>query len=919
MDPLSAVGLASNIVQFVDFASTLVSKGAEIYKSAEGSTAIHGDLRASTERLQALSNALQSRILIPRDEDEYQIVKIATECTKISAELAKALDELAATPNSRGSSAWKALQSVWKLPKIEETARRLEMYRNDLHMHLSKALLNQQSFIQNSVDDLRSNNEVLGLKSDQMLARFQFLKEDLLEALRSFQSGGWNPIASGVAREKMEALHAGREDIVKAADMLRELRFSRMTVRRHNIVGRHGATFDWVFDQTHAGQDLHFREWLEIGNGIYWITGNAGSGKSTLVKFIYLDPRTQKYLLRWVHNSSAENLIMADFFFWKPGIELERSQEGLLRALLYEVLRQWPEVMPQVLGERWRDWILGHPWSLSELRSAIKVLGQQEGPNKFCFFIDGLDEYMGQSHEIAQAVRDIGTSANIKICVSSRPWNVFESVFGSQTKALLRLHEHTQEDIRNYVHEVLGQHRVYQQLEAEDARYERVLHKIVKKAKGVFLWVFLVVRNLEETLPNEDTVESLERTVDEFPSELEPYFEQMLDTIARRYHEQSAAILLMAIESGDLLPLVLVAHIVPEDDKKEVQIPLMAHRHIHSSRKLRARLKANCGDLVTVVTEWSDDFEDTKERIDFLHRTVDDFLRTPSVRAKLQGRVPQPYNPSIAIIECSVRYLSSRPPKLTIKHPIVQILFRNAWKFEKAQTSYDLGLIDQCKTSLVQAKNPAKDFMEAVMFHGLYSYVDQRIDNPEFDATYALKYMVFDPRIESYGRRHRTSRMLRILFEHGADPNASMADSPDMITQQVWMQHTIWTAKVMRINSTTRYARVWDGTPQGETGTNQDITLKQLDAATCEIFLEYGASYDASLGSDGISREVLRRRFGYMPGQVERYEQLARQWRRRGMLSWTADSTSQVSQSSTPTKKSGRRKKAFSRLFVWLS
>lgn len=36
MDPLTALGLASNIVQFVDFASKLISQSHEIYQSADG-------------------------------------------------------------------------------------------------------------------------------------------------------------------------------------------------------------------------------------------------------------------------------------------------------------------------------------------------------------------------------------------------------------------------------------------------------------------------------------------------------------------------------------------------------------------------------------------------------------------------------------------------------------------------------------------------------------------------------------------------------------------------------------------------------------------------------------------------------------------------------------------------------------------
>jgi hypothetical protein len=935
MDGLSAVGLASNILQFVDFASTLVGKGVEIYKSAEGSTFFHGDLRSSVGRLQALSSSIQSRPLVPRDEDEIEIVKIASQCHQIAAELKKALEGLVAAPNSWSSSAWKALRSVWDQPKIDDMAKRLEMCRNDLHLHLSKALLNQQSFMQRSMDDLKSDNELLGLKSDDMMARFQFLKEDLLEALKPARTGGINRIASTlITQEKLGALYSGGEDIVKTADMLRALRFSRMSVRRLNVVERHKTTFDWVFERAHAEQALHFSDWLANGKGIYWITGNPGSGKSTLMKFIYLDPRTKQYLLTWTRNNSAKNLIMADFFFWKPGMKLEQSQEGLLRGLLHEVLRMWPEIMPQVLGERWCEWIVDRPWTLNELRTAIEILGQQpESHTKLCFFIDGLDEYEGQSHEIAQTVADIAKSPNIKVCLSSRPWNVFESAFGSQPKRLLRVHEHTQDDIRLYVHEVLGQHKVYKQLEAEDVQYERVLQKIVHKAKGVFLWVFLVVRNLEEVLPNEDTVESLEQTIDEFPSELEPYFERMLDSIAGRYHEPSAAMLSMMMDSEDLLPLVLVVHITAQSDKTKLQVRPPSDRQIHLPRKLRARLKAYCGDLVTIVTEDSSGFKDVYQRVDFLHRTVDDFLRSPSIRDKIRERLPKTFNPSLTIIECSTSYIKSKPAHLAMKHPAVELLLRNASKLEKAQTPCDLSLLDQCKTALVESRVPAADFMEAAVFGGLVTYIDQRIDSPDFDGTQILIFVVINAHKKLYQENQLVLRMLRILLEHGADPNASMKRCRDKITRQVWMSHTVWTAKVTQIKSIPRYKSQHGEYPYGQAGVPVTVNLlnvgreqaekaeKQHDAAICEVFLEYGAGYDADLGFGGTAREVLGSTFGDLPGQVHEFEQIVRRRRRQG-LSWIGESAPGAPfptwQEFTPPEKKHKRRLAFAKISGWL-
>ncbi|KAK7893787.1 hypothetical protein LTR67_006488 [Exophiala xenobiotica] len=905
MDPLSAIGLAGNILQFVDFASTLVGQGVEIYRSAVGATAVHTDLRTSIERLDALSKPFRKRVAVPRNEDEAQIVKTAVACNQIARDLATALDKLAATPHSRSSSVWKALQSVWEQPKIEETVKKLNMCKNDLHLLLSKASYDRQSFIQRSVDNLKESNELVGLKSDKMLARVQYLKDDLLDALQPLQSRAASPMTSGIMQDKLVALYAEGQEVVKAGDMLRALRFSRMTVRREHVIERHGTTLDWIYDQKHEKQALHFRDWLEKGQGYYWITGNAGSGKSTLMKFIYLDPRTKFHLEKWARNTSASELIMADFFFWKSGAELERSQSGLLRALLYEVLRQMPEMMPEVLGRRWDEWILDQLWTDGELQSAFKIIGSQKTrATKFCFFIDGLDEYDGLSHEIAQTVQDLSASPNIKVCVASRPWNTFEAAFGSDTKSLVRLHEHTQDDIRLYVHEMIGKHKLFQQLKDEDDRYQRVLQKIVEKAKGVFLWVFLVVRNLKETLPNEDTVEGLEQIVDDFPTELEEYFERMLDNIPRRYHEPSSSIFLSAMESDELLPLVLVAHVIPEEKQ------VLDSTYIHSSRKLRARLKAYCGDLMNVGEDsqsWT--FMDCSERIDFLHRTVNDYLRSPSVRSKLQGRVQKDYNPSVALCESSARYLRSRPKGLLIRHPVVEILLSNASKLEEVETPYDVGLVDETRAYLVRNGVSNRDFVKEALCRGLYSYIDERFRDMslfDFDATYAMLYVLLEVDFRITQRRmvpeRMHARMLHVLLERGADPNAVIGDMPDI---EGSFMHIRDIQAMSFMDPSRRQRSVW----ALEVDQLTSNTLSENAAPICETFLEYGADYDVSLGSRGTARDVLRRHFASSPGQVERFEVLARRWRRRGMVSWMPEpEPSPQNPSSRPpdTAKAGR-------------
>lgn len=149
--------------------------------------------------------------------------------------------------------------------------------------------------------------------------------------------------------------------------LLRQLQFYEITDRHDMVVEAHKAAFQWIFNATERSNSswADFPDWLENGNGLYWITGKAGSGKSTLIKYLYKDTSTRKLLTSWARDLP---LITAEFYFWNSGTNEQKSQEGLLRTLLYQVLWSRPEIIPQILPKRWQSHELYgndlHPWDL---------------------------------------------------------------------------------------------------------------------------------------------------------------------------------------------------------------------------------------------------------------------------------------------------------------------------------------------------------------------------------------------------------------------------------------------------------------------------------------------------------------------------------------------------------------------------
>lgn len=80
--------------------------------------------------------------------------------------------------------------------------------------------------------------------------------------------------------------------------ILNQLRFREIHARHEEIGLVHRETIEWLFHETQPGEMswTNFMEWLQNDNSIYWINGKAGSGKSTLMKFISDDSRLMEAL-----------------------------------------------------------------------------------------------------------------------------------------------------------------------------------------------------------------------------------------------------------------------------------------------------------------------------------------------------------------------------------------------------------------------------------------------------------------------------------------------------------------------------------------------------------------------------------------------------------------------------------------------
>ena len=145
MDPLTALGLASSVIQVVDFSIRLVSKGVEIYK--DGRLVENFDAEQTTQSLKGLNGKLQrsiqdSKCSGPLSEEDESLMGLCANCESIANELLKRFDQIKVTGKHRKwKSARQALKSVTgSKDELEELARKLGMYRSEIILNVTVSL-----------------------------------------------------------------------------------------------------------------------------------------------------------------------------------------------------------------------------------------------------------------------------------------------------------------------------------------------------------------------------------------------------------------------------------------------------------------------------------------------------------------------------------------------------------------------------------------------------------------------------------------------------------------------------------------------------------------------------------------------------------------------------------------------------------
>lgn len=390
------------------------------------------------------------------------------------------------------------------------------------------------------------------------------------EKLRVLSSSLDGAAQSGPVLEQLrEVLSAATEatEVFRMIQILNNLHFPTMKERFSNVNGPARSTFDWVFEDSKTfldkqpGSEIAFRGWLRSGSGIFHVEGKPGSGKSTLMKHICEHRETREILREW---AGDKKLITWQFFFWRPGTPEQKSLRGLIRGLLWGIIRQEPQLAKLLFPRLWLS-ESGHSQFIDlsdrDVDEALGLLvkgGEVLDEYHFCFFIDGLDEFDDNKgctqYQLTQHLQQWASSPcrNVKLCVSTRQLPVFGNAFSPAQR--LTIHIFTGKDIKELVKQRLEGNGAFQKLaQSEKDRCDKMVCQVIQNAEGVFLWLCVLLNQLEDSLGNGDSITMLESIVKSAPTELDDFFGHILNSIPLHYRRQAFIILALAMRLDGFL------------------------------------------------------------------------------------------------------------------------------------------------------------------------------------------------------------------------------------------------------------------------------------------------------------------------------------------------------------------------------
>ncbi|CAN9363411.1 unnamed protein product [Alternaria alternata] len=328
-------------------------------------------------------------------------------------------------------------------------------------------------------------------------------------------------IAPAYSEGAASAFKRLKDEIDKLEICVRDIRHTDPRHDKKRIEDTKGGlladSYRWVLDNT------TFQQWRQDPNSrLLWVKGDPGKGKTMLLCGLIDELQ-----------SSMPRTELVSYFFCQATDSRINSATSVTRGLLYMLVDQQPSLMSHIRGkydhagkalfEDANAWV-----ALSDIFTSMT---QDKGLKRTYLVVDALDECVVDLPKLLDLIVLTSTLCpRIKWLVSSRNENHIEEKLksvGDEAKLSLELKQNAEQVARAVDAYIDHKLSCLESVREKDLR-KQVRDELHRKANGTFLWVALVMQELEKP----ESWDPL-AVVEEAPAGLHQLYDRMMQQIQR--------------------------------------------------------------------------------------------------------------------------------------------------------------------------------------------------------------------------------------------------------------------------------------------------------------------------------------------------------------------------------------------------
>ncbi|KAL4910451.1 hypothetical protein BDW74DRAFT_52028 [Aspergillus multicolor] len=302
----------------------------------------------------------------------------------------------------------------------------------------------------------------------------------------------------------------------------------------------------------------------DVRSNIFWLYGNPGTGKSTIVVTMAEELPKKPYF---------DNAKTLTYFFCDSSSANRRTAVSILRGLLYQLIKARPELI-DTLFSKYLERKGALFTSFDALWSVLMNIGRDAASgDKYCI-IDAIDECERESQEmllaqINQAFKtpDLGNHLGLHILLTSRPYPEIGRYLNHFNHQNLSKYPQVATDLNLLIKSKVSE------LSEKNGYSEKIATEVSEiledKAEGTFLWVGIACTELA-SVRSRDAVKTLQR----MPRGLDSLYRNLLDTALTHSGEdnhmllQMMSVVAIAQQPLSVAELSVACNLYPNEDEE---------------------------------------------------------------------------------------------------------------------------------------------------------------------------------------------------------------------------------------------------------------------------------------------------------------------------------------------------------------